>query len=125
MAGRPLKFKTPEIMQEKIDAYFKKCDEKRKPYTVTGLALALDTDRETLINYQNRNDFFDTVKRAKLKCQNYAEEYLYNGKNVAGAIFNLKANYKWEDKQQLEHTGKDGEPIKNSIQIEFVKPDKE
>jgi hypothetical protein len=40
--GRPLKFKTVEEMQEKIDAYFADCIEKERPFTITGLALALE-----------------------------------------------------------------------------------
>jgi hypothetical protein len=102
--GRPLKFKTVGEMQEKIDAYFKECDEKDKPYTITGLALALDTTRDLLLDYQyNRDEFSDTIKRAKLKCENYAEMHLFKGKNgVVGAIFNLKNNYsRWVDKQEV------------------------
>ena len=40
--GMTPKYKTPEAMQKKIDAYFVQCDEEKKPYTVTGLTLALD-----------------------------------------------------------------------------------
>lgn len=100
--GRPLKFKTVEEMQEKIDAYFDECIEKEKPYTITGLALALDTTRETLLDYEDKDEFSDTVKKAKLRCENYAEEFLFKGKNVVGSIFNLKNNYKrWVDKQEV------------------------
>ncbi len=97
--GRPLKF-THKKMKEKIDAYFKDCKENKRPLTITGLALALDTSRGTLKDYEyNRGDeFSDTIKRAKLMCQNFAEEYLFTGKHVAGAIFNLVNNYGWENK---------------------------
>jgi hypothetical protein len=101
--GRPLKFKTVEEMQGKIDAYFKECDKKEDPYTITGLALALDTTRDLLLDYQDKEDYSYTIKRAKLKCENYAEKHLFKGKNgVVGAIFNLKNNYKrWVDKQEI------------------------
>jgi len=33
--------------------------------TVSGLALALKTSRETLINYEEREKYFDTIKDAK------------------------------------------------------------
>lgn len=109
-AGRPLKFRTPEEMQEKIDAYFKSVEEPKvvgdtifyEPVTITGLALALDTSRETLINYEKRDEFFDTIKRAKLRVENYAEKMLYIGKNSAGSIFALK-NFGWTDKQDHDH----------------------
>ena len=118
--GRPLKFKSVQELQDKIDAYFASCwsdedDPKERtllrPYTITGLALDLNTSRETLINYEKKAEFFDTIKQAKLKCHNYAEEYLFTGKNQAGAIFNLKANYKWVDSQTIEHTGPGGDPL--------------
>jgi hypothetical protein len=113
MAGRPLKFKTAKALQEKIDAFFEDCEKKQKPLTITGLALALDTTRETLLEYEGEVEgrekkdpaYADTIKKAKLMCQNFAEQFLFSGRQVAGAIFNLKNNYGWKDKQELEHSG--------------------
>lgn len=103
--GRPVKFNSVEELQQQIDAYFAERDEMEKPYTITGLALALDTNRQTLINYEDKSDaFFDTIKRAKLKCENYAEEHLFVGKSVVGSIFNLKNNYGWVDRQEVNQT---------------------
>lgn len=113
-AGRPRKFKSPEEMQQKIDAYFAECDEKKKPYTITGLALEIDATRELLLTYElepDRQEFHDTVKKAKLRCHNYAEEFLFSGKNPAGPIFNLKNNYGWVDKHDHEVAGKGGGAI--------------
>lgn len=105
MMGRPLKFESPEAMQELIDAYFKRCDIEEEPYTITGLALALDTDRHTLINYGNKEEFFHTIKKAKLRVENYAEKLLVSGKgNVTGVIFSMKNNYGWKDKTEQEVT---------------------
>lgn len=110
--GRPLKFKTPEELQQKIDNYFESVKEPRligeqlyfEPITITGLALALDTSRETLCNYEERDEFFDAIKRAKLRCENYAEKQLYMGKSAAGPIFSLK-NFGWKDTQEAHHSG--------------------
>lgn len=82
------------------------------PYTITGLALALDTTRETLLEYEGRVEgreqvdegFADTIKKAKQKCHNYAEQRLFEG-NPAGTIFSLKNNYGWRDKSEVEGTG--------------------
>jgi len=106
--GRPLKFVSVAQVAKLIDDYFIKCDKYEKPYTITGLALALDTNRETLLDYEEKDEYSDTIKRAKMKCHNYAEEYLYNGKNVTGAIFNLKNNYGWKDKTEQELSNPDG-----------------
>ena len=113
--GRPLKFKSAEELQSAILAYFQNCAENKRPLTVTGLALALDTSRETLINYEKKEEYFDTIQRAKLTIQNYVEEYLFTGKNIAGAIFNLVNNYGWSNKSQQDITSNGKEIQGNTI----------
>ena len=105
------KWETPEELKAEIDSYFMDCQIKFRPLTITGLALALDTNRQTLLNYENNlgKDFDTLIKGAKLMCENYADEYLYTGKNVAGAIFNLKNNYNWKDKKEIDHAVVDPE----------------
>lgn len=71
------------------------------PYTITGLALALDTTRDLLIDYEDRDEFSDTIKAAKIKCHNFAERSLF-GNNATGPIFNLKNNYGWKDKTEQD-----------------------
>lgn len=104
--GRPPKYKTAEEMQEKIDKYFEQCDKDNDPYTITGLAIALDIDRKTLLNYSDKEEFFPTIKKAKLRVENYLEKRLVKNSNVTGIIFNLKNNYDWKEKQEIEHSGK-------------------
>lgn len=114
-----MKFKTPEEMQEAIDAYFKECEGHpllddegqpftdkygnpfivdRKPLTVTGLAIALGfTSRQALLNYQGRPRFQKIVEAAKLRIENYAEMRLYDKEGANGAKFNLQNNFKLWD----------------------------
>lgn len=87
----------PKVVKRKVMS-------EQVPYTITGLALHLKTTRDTLLDYQDREEFSDTIKDAKLKCEQYAERMLYSGKNVAGSIFNLKNNYNWKDTKQLDGT---------------------
>ena len=110
--GRPMKYKSVKAMQSDIDDYFKECDESGRPYTVSGLAYALGTNRQTLLNYEEKEEFFDTIKRAKAKIELFNEELLYN-KDVSttGVIFNLKNNYGWKDKQEIEAD------VKNDVTI--------
>lgn len=108
--GRPLKFQSVEELQMKIDDYFESCrnkdDELIRPYTITGLALALDTSRKVLLDYEKREDDYSyTIKKAKLKIENFAEESLFTSKQTAGVIFNLKNNYGWQDKQDVGLSG--------------------
>lgn len=110
--GRPLKFATVAELQQAIDAYFE--DMKQvlytnadgvpiyEPLTITGLALALDTTRQTLMEYQERDEFIDTIKKAKTRIENYAEKRIFSN-SPTGAIFALK-NYGWKDKVESEQT---------------------
>ena len=104
--GRPRKWKTPEEMQIAIDAYFEEIKATGKPPTVMGLVRACDfADRQSLINYCGYSDkFLDTIKKAKGKVEEYLEERLSQGQNVAGLIFNLKNNFSWVDKQEIDNT---------------------
>lgn len=123
--GRPPKYKTKEEIQEKIDAYFEGCrgtvrydddgnvltdkfgrpvifDE--RPLTITGLALALGfNSRQTLLNYQGKKEFMDTIMRAKAQVEQYAEERLFDKDGANGAKFSLANNFDgWKEKQQID-----------------------
>lgn len=123
--GRPALYQTPEEMQERIDAYFKECEgvyvrdkdgfietnkdgepitTKTRPLTITGLALALGfSGRQALLNYEDKEEFMDTVKRAKSKIEQYAEERLFDRDGVNGAKFNLSNNFSgWSEKQTID-----------------------
>ena len=82
--GRPLLFKTPKELQEKIDEYFAHCDNRVKevynkelgdhimvsdpePYTMAGLAWFLGVDRQTILNYEERDGFFGAIKNARAR----------------------------------------------------------
>lgn len=74
--------------------------------TITGLAVALETSRETLIEYSERKDFVDTIKKAKDFIHWCVEQGMVDNKiNVTAAIFNLKNNWGWEDKNINELKG--------------------
>lgn len=109
--GRPKAYTEVEKMQEKIDQYFNECDRKKEPYTITGLALALDLDRKSINNYAKDSEFFPTIKKAKLIVENYLEKRLINDSSATGIIFNLKNNYGWSDKQEIQHSGNINNPF--------------
>ncbi len=140
--GRPLKFQSVAQLNKAIDAYFESLYEpafdmwgnpiknketgeprmrKTQVATVTGLAVALGTTRETLMDYENGkhdskdesltdeqiaeneqiDDFSDTIKKAKLRIYADTEQQLYSSKAV-GAIFSLKNNYGWRDEKEVK-----------------------
>jgi hypothetical protein len=108
--GRPLKFQSAKEIDEASEKYFAQCIEEEKPFTITGLCIALGTFRNVLMDYQDGKydavdaDYSNAIKRAKLKCEQYAESQVFTGRNPAGAIFVLK-NYGWTDKTDVNHSG--------------------
>ena len=112
--GRPRAFKSVEEVEEKINAYFNYCEEKEKPYTMSGLAYYLEVSRQTLVNYSNQDQFFDTIKKARDRVQMQLEENaLSNKANPTFTIFNLKNNFDWKDK--IEHSSSEVENINKNI----------
>lgn len=160
---KPLKFTSVEELVKQIDAYFESLydyardmwgnrmvDKEAKPdpdnpdakvyvmkkvkvATVTGLAVFLDTTRETLLDYESGKyddrdaegksieltveqqeynaqvqKYSDTIKRAKLMIYDDTEQQLFISGRSSGAIFSLKNNYQWQDKTQQELTNPDG-----------------
>ena len=112
--GRPKIFKSVEEVEEKINAYFKYCEDKDKPYTMSGLAYYLDVDRKTLLNYSKEEEFFHAIKKARDRVQMQLEENaLLNKGNPTFTIFNLKNNFDWKDK--IETNTENFEQINKSL----------
>lgn len=136
--GRPPIYKTANEIEEKIDAYFKECDGEilkddngktvlnkfgnpvvinRKPPTVTGLALALGfTSRLDLLRYQGKEEFCNTITRAKSMVEQYAEERLFDRDGSNGAQFSLRNNFKgWDADKKNDDSGDGKITIVNNI----------
>lgn len=116
---RPLKFKSVEELQNKIDEYFLQCTDDKwlKPITITWLALYLDTDRITLISYQNKDEYSNTIKNAKLRVEQAYEHRLIRRWSWWD-IFALK-NFNWIDKQEIQQDT----TIKWTVDISTMTPD--
>jgi len=67
-------------------------------------------DRDSLLNYGKNEEFFGTVKEAKMRIQAFIEQRLYEN-NPTGCIFNLKNNFGWKDKTETEHSTPEGKPF--------------
>jgi len=110
MMGRPRIVKSPKKFEELTEEYFAEEDAP----TITGLALYLGfADRQSLYDYQKREEFSGIVKRARLRVEHAYEKRL-GASNPTGAIFALK-QMGWSDSRKIEHTGKDGEPLQVSV----------
>ena len=99
--GRPPMYKTPGEMQKKIDSYFAQHPDKP---TVSGLALHLGfSDKSSLYQYAEKDEFLHSVKAAISRIEVKHEENIYTT-GAAGSIFWLK-NRGWTDQQQIQHSG--------------------
>lgn len=118
--GRPPLYDTPEAFKAAADAYFAQCVADEVRPTVNGLSLALDMTRETLLRYEEKPDFSDTVKKVRMRLEMAWEQGL-EGPNAAGTIFWLK-NQGWSDVVKTELTGADGGALKHDVNV-VLSPD--
>jgi len=121
----PAKYKNVKDLQKKIEEYITHCPDTRTMFfklkdevierempcpTITGLALYLGFEsRQSFYDYEKRERFSYTIKRARTFIERVYEQLLQIG-NPAGAIFALK-NFGWTDKNEYEMYGKDGEAL--------------
>lgn len=99
---------TKEVYEEEVDVTV--WDRLPEQPNITNLALFLGFEsRQSFYDYGSKPEFSYTIKRARFVIENHYENHLLSD-TATGAIFALK-NFGWIDKQSLEHTGKDGEPI--------------
>lgn len=127
-SGRAKLYETPEQLEKDIEEYFEWCDKNPlikiefigkeptechiptpRPYTIEGLALHLDIDRKTLLNYTKKKgyeEFFHIVTRAKRKItQNNIEYGLVGAYNANLVKFLLANNTEYKDKTEQETKG--------------------
>jgi len=120
--GRPLRFKTADELQAVVDEYFDWCNNRTKsvfikdmgdnievsnpaPYTMSGLARRIGLSRQALSEYGHRDEFGDTIVEARNRVQEDIETRLMETSNQSGAQFNLKNNFGWKDKSEVEVSG--------------------
>ena len=116
--GRPRKYTLAQL-EKRVRDYFEARAEDVLPVTVTGLALSLDTTRETLCEWEKEgHEFSYTIKRAKLMVEHAYEVGLVTARSPGGFIFGLK-NFGWTDRQEL--TGADGAPLGSGYDPEKLK----
>jgi len=120
---RPKLYPTLELLEEAVEAYFQKCDDKDEPYTMTGLARTLGMSRQTLSRYSKLDPYCDTIKAARQQVEESIERGLMRGYNATGAIFNLKNNFGWRDEKQIDNTSSDGSMTPTVIERVIVKAD--
>lgn len=105
-AGKPIAYETPELLDNAVSDYFMNCVENKSKPTISGLAYYLGFEsRQSFYDYEKREEYSYTIKRARLRIEQHYEEHLLNPGIATGAIFALK-NFGWRDKSELEHSGR-------------------
>lgn len=100
--GRKLLFKTAEELENRIEEYYKYCEEKEKPLTMGGLALFLGVARQTIINYNNKEEYGHIIDKARSRVEAEMEEKMLTGKlTTTGCIFSFKNNFGWSDRTEI------------------------
>lgn len=133
--GHPPMYDNPDDMKKKIDEYFTSCegelirdengaiqyDKHGSPLyktlprypTITGLAYALGfKSRQALINYQNKDEFNDTITRAKFKIEDGYNQALFAKETFNGARYSLSNNFNYREVNDINLGNIDGEPFK-------------
>ena len=116
-------YETPELLQEKIDDYFKNGVAKKivkdvevPVPTITGLVLHCGfADRISFYEYEKKPGFTNTIKKARTFIEKTYEELLHTG-NVTGAIFALK-NFGWKDRTEIDQS------VDATIRVKWTEPD--
>lgn len=107
IVGGNRKYKNAEEMKLVIEEYFDMCNNNRRPYTVAGLARYLGLTRKSLLEYQKKygGEYAVIIEDAKTRIEEFVEACLFKSGIATGTIFNLKNNFGWSDKQEVEHSG--------------------
>ena len=108
--GRPNIWKDNKELEEGIEHYFSVCERDKTVPTLSGLAVFLEVDRKTILNYSKKSEFFHTIKKARNRIEAGIEQLLFGNKNVVGVIFNLKNNFDWKDRKDMDITS-GGKPL--------------
>ena len=128
-AGRPPHYETPKDLQKAIDKYFDNVPTRTihagdtqieiPVVTITGLTLSLGfCDRSSFYDYEKRDEFSYTIKRARLMVENdYEMQLRTSSQGQAGVIFGLK-NLGWSDKQEEIKDDSDAIPVSVKIIVE-------
>jgi hypothetical protein len=93
-------FNSPNELEQKLNDYFQETS--NEELTLSGLVLALGTNKQTLANYQKKPEYVDLINHAKLRIENSYELSLRkNGRSAD--IFALK-NFGWSDKKVVHYS---------------------
>ncbi len=100
---RPLQFKTPLDLELRVSEYFEYLEETKSPPTMAGLSYYTRIPRRTLYNYENKEDYAETIKKTRDYIIMRLEELAVSKASSAGGIIFLLKNYGYNDRTVIEY----------------------
>lgn len=120
--GRPPKFTNVNELDELTQAWWDSLEDDDIA-DVEGWAVALDTTRKTLFEYEKKEEFCNTIKLWKEKIFAKKKQLALKGKlNAAIFIFDAINNTEYRNQSAVDHTSK-GESMA-PILVKFIGDDK-
>lgn len=71
--------------------------------SILWMCLHIWLDRKNLLIYEEKDEFRNTIKAAKTIIERYNADQLHRDKQVTWIIFNLKNNFDWKDKTEVDN----------------------
>lgn len=100
---RPPIFPTLKALEDKINEFRQFCKENSKPMTIERLAFICWCDRDTILNYWNKEEFFGTISKIRSEILAEKVERLNDKENYTPwIVFDLKNNHKYIEKQEID-----------------------
>ena len=104
--GRPPLYKDARQLKKAIGRYFKFAKKRGELFTIPGICHYLGfCDRNALSELARKKEFSSTVTRARLIIEHQRNQGLLTAKSSRGHEFDLKNNFGWIDRQEIEQTG--------------------
>jgi hypothetical protein len=83
-------------MQYVGEEYFNFMDKNLQPYTLSGLAMALDFESIAMLRkYSELPEYSGTLKRLLLRIENQCEKFLYYKESYPAAVYMLTNGFFW------------------------------
>lgn len=107
--GRPAKYQEPSEIVPIINDYFKDFNklDRKDPYLISGLQLALDMDDHTWADYLNKPGFNQVLMKARKMIEHDVLRMAIRGRiQPVFSIFYAKNVFGWSDKQEVQNNVK-------------------
>ncbi|MDD4556227.1 MAG: terminase small subunit [Alphaproteobacteria bacterium] len=107
LGGRPVKFKNPKALLDKLFEYLLYCYEKSAPTTIEGFCTFAGITKTTFYEYREKKSFTSHIENFRTAVEAYFVEQCADGRPGNKADFILKNAFKddWKDEKTTQLKG--------------------